>query len=118
MVDVYGNSNSIELLDPRRSLNRIQTPEQNKVNSQAVAKPSPIIDNKKLSRCSFHTTCVGTNVTLNYGGDIAARSEKEFCNGYVFLDSLLHPGESLAVRVLETESSIEHPQALNVLITS
>ena len=58
-----------------------------------------------MARASFHQACLGKNVTLNNKRDVATRSETEFCNGYVFLDSPLQPGESLTVRVLETESS-------------
>jgi len=129
MVDVYGNSHVIELVDPRRTLNNIRS-------SQTVPRsPAPVrpavqqtevrlrrsescgrvqnISNtsegsagqKRLARAAFHRACMGQNVMLNSAANIAARSETEFCNGYVFLDSPLQPGESLAIRVLETEST-------------
>ena len=123
LVDVYGNSNVIELVDPRRSLN-------NMLNSQVPKSPAPqrIIEqprlrrsescgrmpstvessyygSKRLARAAFHRGCTGQNVSLNQTATIATRSETEFCNGYVFLDSPLQPGESLVVRVLETEST-------------
>jgi protein neuralized len=114
MVDVYGNSNIIELVDPRRTLNNIRsshpiTPEIKLRRSESCGK-LPITsdvesESKQLARSTFHQACLGKNVTLNNKRDVATRSETEFCNGYVFLDSPLQPGESLAVRVLETESS-------------
>jgi len=103
MVDVYGNSNIIELVDPRRILSITQQ----KYHQPVVEKRQyrDYEDNRALKTCSFHPTCKGANVTLNHSGKIATRSEAEFCNGYVFLNSPLYPGESLAVRVLKTESS-------------
>lgn len=60
---------------------------------------------RRLARASFHRGCMGQNVSLNQTATIATRTDTEFCNGYVFLDSPLQPGESLVVRVLETEST-------------
>ena len=116
MVDVYGNSNVIQLVDPRRTLNNIRSsPNVQKASktkmkrSDSCGKVSKASESscgsRRLAKASFHQACMGKNVTLNCSADIATRKETEFCNGYVFLDCPLQPGESLAVRVLETESS-------------
>ena len=60
---------------------------------------------KKLARATFHRACTGQNVSLNQTATIATRSETEFCNGYVFLESPMQPGESLVIRILETEGT-------------
>jgi protein neuralized len=158
LVDVYGNSNVIELVDPRRSLNNMVTQQQQKpvfnqqhytldrnsaviggsnqpvygsnnsglrrsescgritpcsntANSQYIpyntntANSSSYYGSRRLAKATFHRGCVGQHVTLNQTGAIASRLDTEFCHGYVFLDSLLQPGESVVVRVLETEST-------------
>ena len=94
MVDVYGNSNIIELVDPRRTLNNIRysqplTPDIKLRRSESCEKLSKA---KQLARSSFYQACLAKNVTLNSKGDVVTRSETEFCNGYVFLDSPLQPG--------------------------
>jgi len=146
MIDVYGNSHVIEMVDPRRTLNNIRSaqavprspapirtrqhlpppqdhhheqqyqslPPQNHSQqvqlrrSESCGRVSSAGDsspNKKFARATFHRACTGQNVTLNQTATIAARSETEFCNGYVFLDSPLQPGESLVIKVLETEGT-------------
>ena len=152
MVDVYGNSHVIEMVDPRRTLNNIRSaqmvprspapirqhlhhppPQQQQYqslphqHSQHQTPPPPPQQQqqqvrlrrsescgrvssggdspKKLARAAFHRACIGQNITLNQTATIAARSETEFCNGYVFLDSPMQPGESLTIRVLETEGT-------------
>lgn len=137
MVDVYGNSNVIQLVDPRRTLNNIRSQatqpprspapssssrtesrtesrsESSRLRrsescgriSAASSSASGHYSQRRLARAAFHRACTGQNVTLDATASVAARSETEFCNGYVFLDSPLQPGESLVVRVLETEST-------------
>lgn len=133
MVDVYGNSNVIELVDPRRTLNNIRSsqnaprspapvrqqqqqqpqqqhqPEVRLRRSESCGRVSNACESsqgaKRLANATFHRACTGQNVTLNSKANIATRSGYEFCNGYVFLDSPLQPGESLVVKVLETEST-------------
>jgi protein neuralized len=177
LVDVYGNSNVIELVDPRRSLNNMLVSQQQQQHQQqqllqqqqeiayyqqqqqillASRSPAPIrhhhqhqhvtaattttaaevhvqqqqqrlrrsescgrlggggnnnevrssyYGTRRLARAAFHRACRGQNVTLNATANVATRSETEFCNGYVFLDSPLQPGESLVIRILETEST-------------
>merc|ERR1712001_273206 len=129
MVDVYGNSNVIQLVDPRRTLNNIRAaavprspappsraesrPESSRLRrsescgriSAASSSASGFYSQRRLARANFHRACTGQNVTLDASATVATRSETEFCNGYAFLDSPLQPGESLVVRVLETEST-------------
>ena len=137
MIDVYGNSNVIEVVDPRRSLNNMLNSKQQQ--QQVPKSPAPsyrIIEpayhgvieqprlrrsescgrmsgpenshyygSRRLAKASFSRACTGQNVSLNASGNVATRTETEFCNGYVFLDSPLQPGESMVVRILETEST-------------
>jgi len=127
LVDVYGNSNVIELVDPRRSLNNMlsnqapKSPAPQRIQAPRIPEPrlrrsescgripnyveSSYYGSKRLARAAFHRGCVGQNVSLNQTASIATRTDTEFCNGYVFLDSPLQPGESLVIRVLETEST-------------
>ena len=145
LVDVYGNSNVIELVDPRRSLNNMLNqkpaavmPHQQHYNvMERIQEPAPCniapnpsrlrrsescgrmtpnsrftnensssyYGSRRLARASFHRDCMGQHVSLNQTGAIATRLDTEFCHGYVFLDSLLQPGESVVIRVLETEST-------------
>ena len=129
LVDVYGNSHVIELVDPRRTLNNIRTagtvarsPAPARHQHQHQAPPPPVqqvrlrrsescgrvsagADNQRLARAALHRGCVGQNVQLNQSATVATRLETEFSNGYVFLDSPMQPGESLVVRIMETEAT-------------
>ena len=88
MVDVYGNSNIIELVDPRRTLNNISTsmnvpqvtvPERKLRRSDSCEKLSKLSEDsggpRKPARAPFIRTCLGKNVTLNSTRDVATRSE-------------------------------------------
>merc|ERR1711971_172572 len=137
MVDVYGNSNVIELVDPRRTLNNVINTSINSVNSSLTSSipnpsrnsPEPVrretrnirrsescgrlssgsdskyYGTRRLAKATFHRGCTGQNVTLYPSGDIATRSDTEFCNGYVFADSPLQPGEAIVVRIMDTETT-------------
>ena len=149
LIDVYGNSHVIEIVDPRRTLNNIrsqivprspapvrqhlhysqpahhqpqpqslppqhqqqqqqQQPQVRLRRSESCGRVSSCggdSPGKKFARATFHRACTGQNVSLNQTGTIATRSETEFCNGYVFLESPMQPGESLVIRILETEGT-------------
>ena len=145
LIDVYGNSHVIEIVDPRRSLNNIRSqvvprspapvrqhlhysqpqpqslPPQPHHQQQQQQQPAVRLRRsescgrvsscggespaKKFARATFHRACTGQNVSLNQTATIATRSETEFCNGYVFLESPMQPGESLVIRILETEGT-------------
>ena len=112
VVDVYGSTSSVQILDPRSSLNNIintNCSDSKKKESSSVQK---VIHNqdilrqkRKMKRATFSPLCTGANVNLSQDCEVATRRETEFCNGYVFLDSPMQPGESLVIRVLETEST-------------
>ena len=140
LIDVYGNSHVIEIVDPRRTLNNIRSqnvprspapvrqhllysqpqpqslpPQQQQHQPQVRLRRSESCGRvsscggespaKKFARATFHRACTGQNVSLNQTATIAMRSETEFCNGYVFLESPMQPGESLVIRILETEGT-------------
>ena len=146
LIDVYGNSHVIEIVDPRRTLNNIRSqivprspapvrqhlhysqpahhqPQPQSLPPQHQQQQQPQVrlrrsescgrvsscggdsPSKKFARATFHRACTGQNVSLNQTGTIATRSETEFCNGYVFLESPMQPGESLVIRILETEGT-------------
>ena len=140
LIDVYGNSHVIEIVDPRRTLNNIRSqivprspapvrqhllysqpqpqslpPPQHQHQHQVRLRRSESCGRvsscggespaKKFARATFHRACTGQNVSLNQTATIAMRSETEFCNGYVFLESPMQPGESLVIRILETEGT-------------
>ena len=115
VVDVYGVTSTIQLVDPRASLSSIlSTKEATKGDTKGKGEQEPrkVIHNmdilrqrRQMAAASFSSSCTGQNISLDGTGRIATRLETEFCQGYVFLDSCLQPGEALVVRVLETEAT-------------
>ena len=109
VVDVYGSTNSVQIIDPRMSLNNIMAKDvsnKKKETSNKVIHNQDILRQRRdMTKSSFSHHLSGQNVSISADGQIAARSETEFCNGYVFLDSPMQPGESLTIRVLETEGT-------------
>ena len=111
VIDVYGSTSAVQLIDPRSSLNNIMDRET-KVKGKQSSCGAKIIKNedilrqrRELVRASLDKSCHGKNVTISDKADIATRLETEFSNGYVFLDSPMQPGESLVVRIMETEAT-------------
>ena len=115
VVDVYGSVSSVELVDPRRSLSDIMTGQEIKETVKENKKEAgerKVIHNQEIlrqrlamSRAVLSQECHGQNVSLSDDGEVATRTDTEFSHGYVFLDSIMNPEETLVVRILETESS-------------
>ena len=115
VVDVYGSVSSVELVDPRRSLSDIMTGQEIKEavkENKKEAGERKVIHNQEIlrqrlamSRAVLSQECHGHNVSLSEDGEVATRTDTEFSHGYVFLDSIMNPEETLVVRILETESS-------------
>ena len=110
VVDVYGSTSSVQLVDPRSSLNNIMSKQTlNKKNEDKFKKviynQDILRQKRQMTKATFSQDCCGQNISLSEDGDIATRRETEFCNGYVFLDSPMQPGESLVIRILETEGT-------------
>ncbi|KOB68675.1 putative neuralized, partial [Operophtera brumata] len=61
-------------------------------------------DSSSLVPLSLHRT-KGINVQYANDRGEAARSENEFCQGYVFTARPMRPGQTIVVRVLETEAA-------------
>ena len=114
VVDVYGSISSVELVDPRRSLtdimsgqeiketkeNKKETGERKVIHNQDILR-----QRMQMTRAVLSQECHGQNVRLSSDGEVAKRTETEFSHGYVFLDSIMNPEETLIVRILETDSS-------------
>ena len=114
VVDVYGSISSVELVDPRRSLtdimsgqeiketkeNKKETGERKVIHNQDILR-----QRMQMTRAVLSKECHGQNVRLSSDGEVAKRTETEFSHGYVFLDSIMNPEETLIVRILETDSS-------------
>ena len=110
VVDVYGSTKSVKLLDPKSSLNNIiskkSVHEKKESCSMKVIHNQDILRQKRsMTPAAFSSSCYGQNISISQNGEIASRSETEFCNGYVFLNSTLQPGDSLLLKVLETEDA-------------
>ena len=114
VVDVYGSISSVELVDPRRSLtdimndqeiketkeNKKETGERKVIHNQDILR-----QRMQMTRAVLSQECHGQNVRLSSDGEVAKRTETEFSHGYVFLDSIMNPEETLIIRILETDSS-------------
>ena len=114
VVDVYGSISSVELVDPRRSLSDImagQEVKEDKENKKEAGERKVIHNQeilrqrREMTRAVLSQECHGHNVSLSDDGEVARRTDTEFSHGYVFLDSIMNPEETLVVRILETESS-------------
>ena len=111
VVDVYGSTNTVQLIDPRSSLtdimDRSSSTKEKKSSSGAkiITNEDILRQRRELVRGTWDQNCCGKNVSISSSGDVATRLETEFSNGYVFLDSPMQPGESLVVRIMETEAT-------------
>lgn len=125
IVDVYGNSTAIELVDPRQQLNnsrrnlaaggdaspdaleRLILPS---LTSLSIQSPPPRCEEppdataalQPLTPLPFHRTR-GRNIRLSNDRCVATRADTEFSLGYVFTARPVHLGEKIAVQVLATE---------------
>ncbi|XP_014255478.1 protein neuralized isoform X2 [Cimex lectularius] len=128
MVDIYGNTTAIELLDPREQLNNsrrlaveedparfivpqmssmsIQTSPQIAVEAPSVEPTPPPLryqnPSTKFSPLPFHRTR-GKNIRLSNDRCIATRYATEFAQGYVFTARPIQLGEKIVVQVLATD---------------
>ena len=111
VIDVYGSTSAVQLINPRSSLNNIMdrqvSDKEKKASSGAkiIRNEDKLRQRRELVKASLDQCCHGKNVSISDQGDTATRVETEFSNGYLFLDSPIQPGESLVVRVLETEGT-------------
>ena len=110
VVDVYGSTSTVQLMDPRSSLANIMDRSSTKekkssCGAKIISNEDMLRQRRELVRGYLDQNCHGKNVSISNSGDVAARLETEFSNGYVFLDSPMQPGESLVVRIMETEAT-------------
>ena len=115
VVDVYGSISSVELVDPRRSLSDIiagqevkEAAKENKKDAgerKVIHNQEILRQRREMTRAVLSQECHGHNVSLSDDGEVARRTETEFSHGFVFLNSIMNPEETLVVRILETESS-------------
>ncbi|XP_075222418.1 E3 ubiquitin-protein ligase neur isoform X3 [Lycorma delicatula] len=131
MIDVYGNSTAIELLDARHQLNNSR-----RSISNGVSDSSPDVDRlivPSMAALSMHNSSReepvdvsppdlryqqpgihftpllfhrtrGRNVRLSNDRCIATRCDSEFCQGYVFTARPIQLGERILIQVLATDS--------------
>ncbi|KAG8266890.1 protein neuralized isoform X2 [Homalodisca vitripennis] len=131
MIDVYGNSTAIELLDARHQLNNSRrslpvssgdvSPDVDRLIMPSMAalsiQSSPRIEDVSeqvpppprfqqpgahFSPLPFHRTR-GRNVRLSNDRCIASRIDTEFCQGYVFTARPVQLGERIVIQILATE---------------
>lgn len=128
IIDVYGNSTAIEFVDPNRQhFNNIRrgaehSNEDKTQHSRQSAMESVVPTMHNLSihdvvelptlrfqppgvvfrQLPFHPTR-GRNIYFSNQQCVAARTDTEFCHGYVFTSRPLMLGERLVVQILSTE---------------
>ncbi|XP_076295927.1 E3 ubiquitin-protein ligase neur isoform X3 [Lasioglossum baleicum] len=130
IIDVYGNSTAIEFVDPNRqhfnNIRRGAAEHSNEDNTQhsrqsAMESVVPTMHNLSIHdvdvelpalrfqppgvvfrQLPFHPTR-GRNIYFSNQQCVAARTDTEFCHGYVFTSRPLMLGERLVVQILSTE---------------
>ncbi|XP_059044932.1 protein neuralized [Achroia grisella] len=124
LVDVYGNCMAVQFADPRVP-NQIRRPNQSPIEEDRLvgnmrslsieeALPPPRYSNP-LVPLSLHRT-KGRNVQFINDRGVAARTEAEFCQGYVFTARPMGPGQTIVVQILATESA--YAGSLSIGLTS
>lgn len=111
LVDVYGNCTAVQFADPRvpsqRRSNHSPADEDRLVSGVRAMTvedlPPPRYQNP-LAPLSLHRT-KGRNVQVVNDRGIAARTEAEFCQGYVFTARPMRPGQTIVVQILATETA-------------
>ncbi|KOB69918.1 putative neuralized, partial [Operophtera brumata] len=113
LVDVYGNCTAVQFADPRapsqaRRANHSPIEDDRLITSMRSLSvedplPAPRYQNP-LVPLSLHRT-KGRNVQYVNDRGVAARSENEFCQGYVFTARPMRPGQTIVVQVLVTEAA-------------
>ncbi|RWS15902.1 protein neuralized-like protein [Dinothrombium tinctorium] len=111
IIDVYGNTCALELVDPRSNSGNVRTRDMNHLVSQLSnssisrenREPLPqIYCNVALNPILFHRT-KGCNVRLTNDRCIAERNSSHYCQGYVFTQRPLNLEEKLVFQILQTD---------------
>lgn len=133
MIDVYGNSTAIELLDARRQTNNSRRNFPSCTNDSNSPDTVDRLIIPSMAALSIHPTSQlrieehqepppprfqqsgihfsplpfhrtrGRSVRLSNDRCIASRLDTEFCQGYVFTSRPIHLGEKIVIQVLATE---------------
>ena len=82
MLDIYGNTTAVQLLDPKLELNNLRSSPPVKQKNQDSSEAN----SHQAEKRSFLKTCYGRNISISFDRRMAAREGTEFCNGYMFLD--------------------------------
>ncbi|UXI20651.1 Serine/threonine-protein kinase mig-15 [Sarcoptes scabiei] len=137
VIDLYGNSSKIEIIDSRHSINNRSfnnLNEQSRLHSsismfdlpnEVSHEPSPqIYSGEYLEPFQFHRTR-GCNVRLSSNKCVAERNRNYYSNGYVFTQRPLAIGEKIVLQILQTDEMFTgslafgltscHPNQLNVI---
>lgn len=116
LVDIYGNTIAMELIEPRQQLNNnnariVEPPDVNILLQQVSALqldqaelPLHTYQGTQFNSLPFHRTC-GTNVALSNTRCVASRSDTHFCQAYVFTARPLRSLEKFVIQILQTEDS-------------
>ncbi|KAL0803425.1 hypothetical protein ABMA28_017273 [Loxostege sticticalis] len=113
LVDVYGNCTAVQFADPRAP-SQVRRPNQSPLEEDRLvgsmrslsveeSLPPPRYANP-LVPLSLHRT-KGRNVQFVNDRGVAARTEAEFCQGYVFTARPMRPGQTIVVQILSTETA-------------
>lgn len=122
LVDVYGNCTAVQFADPRapsqvRRVTHNPVEEDRLANSMRSlsveeALPTPRYQNP-LVPLSLHRI-KGRNVQFINDRGVVARSETEFCQGYVFTARPMRPGQTIVVQILATEAAYSGSLAIGL----
>ncbi|XP_063235668.1 LOW QUALITY PROTEIN: protein neuralized [Bacillus rossius redtenbacheri] len=129
VLDVYGNSTAVELVDPRQQLNnsrsgggdavdRCVVPSLTQLSLHEAAAPGDLPPPRyqqgaALAPLPFHRTR-GRSIRLSNDRCIASRIDVDFCHGYVFTARPVQLGEKIVIQVLATEAAYTGALAFGV----
>ncbi|CAG5057680.1 unnamed protein product [Parnassius apollo] len=123
LIDLYGKCTAVQFLDPRAPNHMRRSTQSPLVDddipiggmrSLSVEEelPPPRYQNP-LAPLSLHWT-KGRNVHFVNEKGVAARIENEFCQGYVFTARPIHPGQTIVVQILATDSEFAGSLAIGL----
>ncbi|XP_076368522.1 E3 ubiquitin-protein ligase neur isoform X2 [Tachypleus tridentatus] len=115
LLDVYGNTVAMELVDSRQHLNNTRrqqsTPDIDSIipafsaitlETSEPELPVRVYRGITFSQLQFHRT-KGCNINLSNDRTVAERNDSHYCYGYVFTSRPLRVGERLVIQVTKTE---------------
>ncbi|KAG1661233.1 E3 ubiquitin-protein ligase NEURL1 [Nymphon striatum] len=114
LIDVYGNTTAVEIVDPKQHLNNRTQSANITENVIGPFSALTVNDNNNLpsryhrgvefTGISFNSTTKGHNIELSNDCRIAMRKPTEYSHGYVFTTRPLKVNEKYVVQIMETDN--------------